>query len=290
MRAFLLNFDADGELAGLTSRPWPRPVACRLLRARVRLVPRSDVVVGESQLDPAVVTQSLCWMPTPRALHALGSLGLPVPAAPDLAVLRAVNSRRFSAQLGSGPSGATWIESMTQLHERCTRITGERWLRKAHGFAGRGRQLAPAGALDSRTLAFAEAALRADGGFELAPRVRVLEEFALHGFLDREGALTCGQIVASRVDAHGQWLRGAPAPSGALEAPERDALSTALHESATALRAAGYFGPFGVDAFRYLDPENASRICFCPRSEINARYTLSWAIGMREARVDLTSD
>ena len=45
-----------------------------------------------------------------------------------------------------------------------------------------------------------------------------------------------------------------------------------------ALAAAGYFGPFGVDAYSYRGPLNA--IHLQPRSEINARYSMGFAVGL----------
>jgi hypothetical protein len=44
---------------------------------------------------------------------------------------------------------------------------------------------------------------------------------------------------------------------------------------AAALLQAGYFGPFGIDAFRY---ELGGRTKLQPRCEINARYTMGFAI------------
>jgi hypothetical protein len=46
---------------------------------------------------------------------------------------------------------------------------------------------------------------------------------------------------------------------------------------AAALNAARYFGPFGVDAYTYRErPDGA--IALQPRSEINARYTMGFAV------------
>ena len=46
---------------------------------------------------------------------------------------------------------------------------------------------------------------------------------------------------------------------------------------AGALLPAGYFGPFGVDAYTYRGRAGAS--VFQPRSEINARYSMGFAAG-----------
>ena len=58
-----------------------------------------------------------------------------------------------------------------------------------------------------------------------------------------------------------------------------------LDRAAEALRAAGYFGPFGIDAFTWEGDDGTVHLH--RRSEINARYSMGWAIGMGDARPDL---
>jgi hypothetical protein len=70
------------------------------------------------------------------------------------------------------------------------------------------------------------------------------------------------------------------AESGELHEDELAALNETFERAAEALRGAGYFGPFGIDAFRYLDAQNVER--FHPLGEINARYSMGWLIGMAE--------
>lgn len=279
-RAWLLNFDADEELArpeGPRKLPTTPAIASRLVRARVLLVPRGDTVLPHA----AGATRVLCWMPTRRALGVIRKLGLPAPAAPSFEVLRRVNSRKFSAQLGSGPDGTRWIGHEDELRRALDR--GGSWiLRAAHGFAGRGRWPVSTPA-DESTMQFARASFARDGGVELAPRVAITLEAALHGFVAVSGALTLGVPTLSHVDAQGQWRRVSRV-RGELAPGEDQALERAAEETGAALHAAGYFGPFGIDAFRYDGPHGA---VFCARSEINARYTMAWGRGMAGQRVDL---
>jgi hypothetical protein len=277
-RAWLLNFDADEELArpdGPRRMPSSRAIEARLVRARVLLVPRGDCLASASVHADRV----LCWMPTRRALAAIERLGLPVPQAPSFDIVRRVNSRKFSADLGSGPRGARWIGHLEEL-ERALREPGDWLLRTAHGFAGRGRWPTTS-PTEEATRNFARAAFTRDGGLELAPRVLVHAEFALHGFIARGGAITIGVPTVSHVDPQGQWQRVSCVRSE-LSSVESNALESAAHETALALQSAGYFGPFGIDAFRYGEHR-----VFCARSEINARYTMAWGRGMRGRRVDL---
>jgi hypothetical protein len=54
---------------------------------------------------------------------------------------------------------------------------------------------------------------------------------------------------------------------------------------AEALIRAGYFGPFGIDGYRWKDEHGTLR--FNPRTDINARYSMGWAVGMGSRRPDL---
>jgi hypothetical protein len=49
---------------------------------------------------------------------------------------------------------------------------------------------------------------------------------------------------------------------------------------AEGLTAAGYFGPFGVDAYTYRDEERG--VVLQRRSEINARYTMGFGVPRSE--------
>lgn len=51
--------------------------------------------------------------------------------------------------------------------------------------------------------------------------------------------------------------------------------------------AAGYFGPFNVDAFVWRDGGGAH---LQPRSEVNARYSMGWSARTGATRPDLTHD
>ncbi|HEU4538255.1 MAG TPA: hypothetical protein VFS00_29240, partial [Polyangiaceae bacterium] len=95
---------------------------------------------------------------------------------------------------------------------------------------------------------------------------------------DRAGACRLGAPTEQRCDERGAWVDSRVAPAGALADAERRALADAGAKAAEALHRAGYFGPFNLDAFRWRGPDGAPR--FNPRCEINARYSMGWAVGM----------
>jgi hypothetical protein len=51
------------------------------------------------------------------------------------------------------------------------------------------------------------------------------------------------------------------------------------------LHEAGYFGPYGIDAYRY---RLADAHGFCALGEINARYTMGFAIGFPRQAAELS--
>ncbi len=122
-------------------------------------------------------------------------------------------------------------------------------------------------------------------GLLVEPLVERELDCALHGFLTPDGALVLGQPTVQQVDASGMWVATHVAPGDVLTERERETLEHHARDTAAALHQAGYFGPFGLDAFRWRDPEGASQ--FQPRCELNARYSMGWAVGMGD--VDLPS-
>jgi hypothetical protein len=289
-RAFYLNFDAEAELADPSARTSSRAVIerARALAEKVRaLLLPGDVVVWDGDVLPRGAYSGRAWCPTPRALAALARAGARVPAAPSFEILRRVNHRRFAADLGQTLEGAIYVNTRTGLARvLAARPRGEAWvLKRPFGFAGRARLRIRAGAIDEREERWIAASLATGEGLQAEPWVDRTADFGLHGFLSRAGELTLGEPTAQRCDAAGAWIASEPAPAGALADHERAALVHAAEESAAALAAAGYFGPFGVDAFRYTDARGQAR--FDPRCEINARYSMGWAVGMGERRPDL---
>lgn len=285
-RVWLLNFDADEELAGHQApRSGARALQGKLSVAVADLV-RQDALFDPAQRYPAD-TRGFAFMPTPRALAKLGEAGVRAPLAPPLAVLRQANDRALSARLGVALDGATFVTTEDDAHRvlASASVSGTWVLKRALGFAGRGAKRTEAGPPSDDVRAFIRNGLR-QGGIEIAPWVRRLADFGLHGYLYADGQVEQGSPTLQHCDRLGQWERSTRAGAEDISSEEREALHIALREAAAALHAVGYFGPFGIDAFRYELPDGTIR--FCPRCEINARYTMGWAIGMGDARPDLS--
>jgi hypothetical protein len=296
--AWVLNLDADLELGegaryspGKSVRAAMRPHVERL---RASLLAPDDVLIdGLDEQAPSAAARGLpgrAFCPTPRAIATLLRAGAePEPHAP-VQVLRRVNSRAFAAALGSTLPGAAFVldRSTAEAHVAQRPPVGDAWrVKRAFGMAGRGQRVFGAGApLSPKDRGFLHAAL-AKGGAQIEPNVAIVDEYALHGVIAPDAAFTLGTVVRQRCDAHGAWVATERIEDvtalGAL--PER--LVEEACRVARALAGAGYFGPFGIDAFTYRDHDGATRLQPC--SEINARYSMGFAVGYSSSPLAFTS-
>jgi hypothetical protein len=199
-----------------------------------------------------------------------------------------VNHRRFAHELGQSLPAAGFAMNASELamllaatlepfsEERC-------WLiKRPLGYAGRGRKKLRPGEISAADQSWLEASLRTGDGLQVEPWVRRELDCALHGWLGEDGSCVFGQPTLQEVDATGAWQSTLVAPSGVISTEELEQLTLEAQRTAQALLAAGYFGPFGLDAFRWRSPDG--RIHFQPRSEVNARYSMGWAVGMGSFR------
>lgn len=286
MRAFLLNLDAELELEAPARA---HDVFASLERAPERaaalghlLPPGCALVERKSRFERG--TPGLAWCPTPRALAALEARGVVAKAAPPLEVLRLANDRALEERLSETLPHARFVRSEAELEAALAPRAGvERWLlKRAHAHRGRGRRACTS--LDAATRGFARRAFEL-GGIMVQPWVERTADFALHGYVDARGVVL-GHATAQAVNAGGAWLGSERTRDGELATRERGALERAALEAGELLGAIGYHGPFGVDAFRYR-LGGAER--FCARCELNARYSMGWAVGMGQTRPDLAT-
>ena len=282
-RAWVLNLDANEELAGRT--PGARAEAARARAAQapelVELV-AGGIVLGGARGHDARGLAGLAFGPTARALRALAAVGAAPSRAPTMDVLLRANHRSLSASLGQGLDHGAFVTDLAALSQVMGRLPHAEWVLK-HPLGYVGRLRLRSHALDERCAAFARRCLAEAGGLQVEPWVERVGDFALHGFVDAGGRVTLGEPTSQRCDDAGAWRSTTRAHD--LDAIEGRALAREARAAAGALHALGYFGPFGVDAFRYRGPCGAVRLN--PRCEVNARYTMGWAVGMAGRRPDL---
>lgn len=264
MSLWVLNLDAEDELALGGRMHTPTNAMVQRIHS---LLPALAPLIGDGHvLWPGTARgegRIHCWSPTRFAIKTVVDAGLKPPHAPSMETLVRVNSRRFSAELGQTLPGARYgLELPT---------SGTWLLKRPFGYAGKGRRRINAAQLTDADRAF----IAASTELQIEPLVERLADFAIHGWVREDGTFQLGAPTEQIVDEHGAWQ--STRVTEALEANELTALNREATRAAYALHAAGYFGPFNLDAFRWRDAHGAH---FQPRSEINARFSMGWATGM----------
>jgi hypothetical protein len=283
--AWLLNLDAELELAAPRHYAPTPSLAARidaLVPRLTQLLTHDDRVLGRD-VPPYDVVEVLAFCPTPTALARIANAGLVAPDAPALATLQQVNSRAFCAALGQTLPGARYVRDLATLqHMLSGPWPAHGWLLKRDfGFAGRERRRVLSLPLDPSSVGFARRSFERGEGLQVEPWCQRTHDFALHGYVFQSGRVLLGEPVAQHNDAQGSWVSTRALLEGELADDERAAQRQAADAAGRALAGAGYFGPFGTDAFRYLAP--GGQTAFQPRSEINARFSMGYPRGLLEA-------
>lgn len=291
-RVWVLNLDADDELRdpegyvpfpGLSSQVerWALRLGGLLGPADLRI---EQVEAGAAVPEGAV---GAAWCPTPAARRRLEAAGVTPPPAPEVEVLRRVNGRGFAADLFPPLPGGRFLRSVAELEawlgEQATRDpVGQGWvLKRGHSCAGRGLRRLPTLRPSCSLRRWAARALETDEGLVAEPWVERVQDLGLHGRVDPAGDVALGEVTRQRCSPRGEWKaseRFGPGDDDRPPAEDLAALEEAGRVVGAALAAAGYFGPFGVDAFRWRDRDGVVHLRAC--GEVNARYSMGWAVGL----------
>jgi hypothetical protein len=149
-------------------------------------------------------------------------------------------------------------------------------VRRTFGAAGRGRRRIAAGLPSAADHAWIAASLRR-GPLVIEPWVRITREYTRSAWVTQAGEVVISQPCFQETTREGAWVRTAAAERGSVARGDEERLEAAVAAAGTALAVAGYFGPFGIDAFRHQSPHGEA---LNPLSEINARFTMDWLTGM----------
>lgn len=252
-------------------------------RAQKTLLAAQDLLLPQSPEQPRASSglKGRCWCPTTSALRALKAHGCVLPEHPSMDVLRAVNHRRFLAELGQTLPGAEYITSEERLFQRIEGLGhASSIVKRPFGFAGRGqRRLTSRPSPDD--LRWLRSSI-AQEGVQFEPYCELELELTVHGELSATGSVRFGALCGQRVDRHGAWQESFVIDQAELSSTWQAELWRSAEATSAALHSAGYFGPFGIDGFIYRDLKGQSQVN--PRSDLNARYTMGFGLGMANAR------
>lgn len=285
--AWVLNLDAEHELARLDFAYVPR---VKLLQQLAQYGQGSRALLGPEDvlLEAGTTLYSRdfvgrAWCPTPLALARLAAAGIPAEPHPDASVLRRVNHRLFAHQIGGGLPEQRYFTERAPLEDLLRRAERPWLLKRPLAFAGRG-QMRFYGPISDKQLSWLEVSLARDG-LIVEPLVTPTLEVSLHGFVWQDGRCELGRACVQEVTERGVFRDVRLAREGELDAAELASLVERGQRVAGSLHEAGYFGPFGIDAYRYQAHEARG---FCALSEINARYTMGFAIGFPRRPAELS--
>jgi hypothetical protein len=271
--------------ARVVDLPGGPPLALHVLRAGA--LPRG--AAGEPIAAWGAFSERAIPQEPARDRHRLS-----VPA--PLSIARAVNDRRFAAALadtlGVAPPGAATIASLDQLRRHleeggaAASPTGQ-WICKAPlSAAGRDRVIFEgplSGPSASRTARAAE--LRAETERALARLLQRFGALTFEPWLERTSDLgVCAVVrpdgaIAQRpphtllTNLRGGFL-GISRHPPPLTAAQREELARVTAAAGRALHAAGYAGPYNLDAFVHRSREG--ELILRPLCEINARISFGW--------------
>jgi hypothetical protein len=204
---------------------------------------------------------------------------------PAAGVLRRVNHRLFAHQAGGGLSEQRYFTERAPLEALLRRAERPWLLKRPLAFAGRG-QMRFYGPISDKQWSWLDVSLAQDG-LIVEPLVTPTVELSLHGFVWQSGRYELGRACVQQVSERGVFRGVRLALAGELDSAESKSLFEHAQRVAALLHDAGYFGPFGIDAYRY-QLDNAYG--FCALSEINARYTMGFAIGFPRPPSELALD
>ena len=287
---WVLNLDAEYELAEpkgyQPAQAVQRAFEGALDWARELLAPEDfELSLREIRDGRAKNHCVRAWCPTETVRAACRAGGAQLADAPNFEILRRVNSRAFTSEFAEGLSGAHFFRPSKDLVNEVRRHLATRsanWLlKRAWSVAGRGARRVDLARWAQADENWIRASAR-KGGLQVEPFVQVEAEFSLHGWNTPAGTVTLGTPCRVLPGTRDGALRIRQVQNGELTSREQASLIREAEGGARRLHWAGYFGPFGIDAYRW---RSGNQVYFQALSELNARYTLAWACGMRTPEI-----
>ncbi len=294
-RCWVLNLDAEHELetvgAYTPSAHMRSVVAAQQRKLLGTLLGPDDILLTEANLDGYTESgalrglSGLAWCPTPRALSMLDAVGAIPESAPSVDILRRVNARPFASEVRAPLVEASFEKHLaTDLDmalERLAQPAPLGWLvRRTFGAAGRGRRRLAIGQPSASDRTWLVASLRL-GPLTIEPWVEIEREYTRSGWVESDGAVLIAPPCFQKTNREGAWEHTDTADPDLVPSADDQLLQQAVEQAGRALARAGYFGAFGIDAFRHRVPGESHRpLVLNPMSEINARFTMDWFQGM----------
>ncbi len=288
----LMAFLGDNGDAVIVPHSVPLPV---VLAARgLRAIDSTSIPEGceDYEFDP--------WGWSESAMKFARQAGIKSSSAPPIEAVKLVNRRSFNAPFDivvppdPGKSVGLQSAAITTFGTFCNNITDvrdavscfvndghDRWVAKPeHSHAGRNRLLATGVHFNDQQHGWFKRQFQHSGGVYVEPWVERLDEIGLQYeiYKDRDAELVGSAGLLN--DAMGRYI-GSVVHHQRQTAPIWQAVVDHGYSVCLAASRAGYFGPLGIDAFRFKTANGDLMLRAC--NDINARYTMGRiAVSMRK--------
>lgn len=249
------------------------------------------------RVHPATVTRTLLeslapgeswelcpWGWTDAAQAQARRLGISA-LYPPLNVVRMANARRksYSLEIASRtePPGACVCSTRETLESvLATQRMSSRWVLKADfGMSGRERLLGSGARLPDRGEEWVRRRIERDGLVFFEPWLDRIDEAGIQIDVPQHEEPRLIGIAPLSTDTHGSWDGSVFHEDATFAANYAQAVEVAMR-AAEHLRRFGYFGPLGIDAMRYRQPDGT--IGVRPLQDVNARWTMGrLSLGLR---------
>jgi len=198
--------------------------------------------------------------------------------APPLEVVRAANSRKYSAEwesrLGRALPGAATCTSLIDLQHRLIDLRGERWVLKSEfSHAARERILGDGETLTPEAAAWAGKRFARDGALFLEPWVERVAEVGIQWTIDaaQPGSPILEGVTELLTHPDGRYFGSRFAGMTRENESWIGEATEATRRIAVELGERGYYGPLGIDAMLY---RRHGKLAVRPVQDINARWTM----------------
>lgn len=199
---------------------------------------------------------------------------------PSWAVIKEVNSKRFSFENSPKLPHAVLLESQSQAKQWIHNIPGKKVFKTCYGVSGTGHLILDGASSDwEKAMPFLLREWKKGFPVIAEPWVKRKLDFSTQWHIDRSKTVSYLGATLCCNDERGQYRHNIVGDEKALFRENSDSLQKHKQIAEPLLQSIasrGFFGNLGIDAMLYYYPEPPHQVLLQPIVEINARKTMGW--------------
>lgn len=207
---------------------------------------------------------------------------------PDFALLRQVNSKRFSFECSHKLSLATLLENETEAKRWLESFQGKKVLKTCYGVSGKGHLIIDHPSYSwERITSFLKREWNKELPVIAEPWVERILDFSTQWLVHKDQTITYIGSTLCENDSKGKYRSNTVGEEKELFGTYASFLQEHIeiaHPIVSKIAKMGFFGNLGIDAMIYTLPDDPDIPLLHPIVEINARKTMGWAALMHQKR------